>query len=191
MAARGRKRDPAIDTAILAATRELLLEVGYANLSMEAVAARAGTTKPTLYLRYPTRAALIFTATFANSTFRPLAQTGDIRADLYGAYRLMIQEFSAPAARAAIAGLLAEIAANPELAQIMRTAVIGPEYERARRQLSEAQRRGQIRDDVDLDLIVDGLIGTALVRITMLDHPIDDVYGQRLVDLLIDGARPR
>ncbi len=50
---RGRPRDPAINDAILTAARELLVEVGYAELSMEAVAARAGVSKPTLYLRWP------------------------------------------------------------------------------------------------------------------------------------------
>jgi AcrR family transcriptional regulator len=190
VAARGRKRNPAIDEAILAATRELLLEAGYANVTMEAVAARAGTTKPSLYLRYPTRAALIFAAVFGRSTFRPMLDTGDIRSDLYEAYRQMIAELAAPEARAAIAGLLAEIASNAELAQLIRGAVIGPEYERARQQLTAAQHRGDIRLDVDLDLIIDGLIGTALVRITMLDHPANDAYAKRLVDLLLDGARP-
>lgn len=191
MAARGRKRNPAIDTAILDATRELLVEVGYANLSMEAVTARAGVTKPTLYLRYPTRAVLVFEAIFGKTKARPIPDTGSIRGDLEEAYRWAVDEFTAPEARAAIPGLLAEIAASPELAQQIRVVVIGPEYGRVREQLAQAQDRGEIRADADLDLMIDAFIGTALARITLLDHTVDYAYGTRLVDLLLGGATPR
>jgi AcrR family transcriptional regulator len=191
MVARGRRRDPAIDTAILAATRDLLIEVGYANLSMEAVAARAGVTKPTLYLRYPTRAVLVFEAIFGKTKARPAPETGSVRADLAEAYRWVVDEFTAPEARAAIPGLLAEIAASAEMAQQIRGAVIGPEYGRVRQQLVLAQARGEIRANADLDLVIDAFIGTALARITLLDHTVDYAYGARLVDLLLDGAAPR
>lgn len=184
---RGRKRDPVITAAVLTATRQLLLEVGYASLSMEAVAARAGVTKPTLYLRYPTRAALVFDAIFGKTKARPNPDTGSIRTDLDAAYRWVVDEFTAPEARAAIPGLLAEIAASPELAQRIRVAVIGPEYDRVREQLELAQARGEICANVDLDLVIDAFIGTALARVTLLNHPVDYSYGTRLVDLLLDG----
>jgi AcrR family transcriptional regulator len=184
---RGRPRNPAIDTAILSATRGLLLEVGYANLAMEAVAARAGISKPTLYLRYPTRAVLVVEAIFGKTKVRATPNTGSIRTDLYEAYDWAVEEFSAPEARAAIPGLLAEVAASAELAQLIRTVVIGPEYDRVRAQMEQAQRRGEIRHDVDLDLVVDAFIGTALARVTLLDHAVDHAYGKRLVDLLLDG----
>jgi AcrR family transcriptional regulator len=191
MSTRGRKRDPAKDLAILAATRELLVEVGYANLSMEAVAARAGVTKPTLYLRYPTLAVLVFDAIFGKTKVRPIPATGSIRADLQEAYRWAVDEFTAPEARAAIPGLLAEITANPQLAALIRTAVIGPEYGRVREQIELARTHGEIRADADIDLMIDAFIGTALARITLLDHPVDYAYGERLVDLLLGGAAAR
>lgn len=188
MPTRGRKRDPAIDAAILDAARELLLEVGYANLSMEAVAARARISKPTLYLRYPTRAVLVFEAIFGKTKVREIPDTGSVRDDLYEAYRWAVDEFAAPEARAAIPGLLTEIAANPEMAKLIRKVVIGPEYGRVRGQLELAQTRGEVGADVDLDLMIDVFIGTALARITLLGHPVDHAYGRRLVDLLLDGA---
>lgn len=188
MSTRGRRRDPAINAAILTATRKLLVEVGYANLSMEAVAARAGVTKPTLYLRYPTRAVLVFDAIFGKTKARPIPDTGSIRSDLDEAYRWAVDEFTASEARAAIPGLLAEIAANAELARLIREAVIGPEYSRVREQLELAQARGEIRANADLDLVIDAFIGTALARITLLDHPVDYAYGTHLVDLLLDGV---
>ena len=187
MPARGRPRDPAIDAAILDATRELLVAVGYANLSMEAVAARAHVSKPTLYLRYPTRALLVFDAVFGKTKARPIPDTGSIRADLHEAYNWAVDEFTAPEARAAIPGLLADVAASPQLGQLIRAVVVGPEYARVRDQLERAQSRGEIRPDADLDLVIDAFIGTALARATLLDHPIDYDYSKRLVDQVLDG----
>lgn len=188
---RGRPRDPAINEAILTATRDLLVLVGYANLSMEAVAARAGVSKPTLYLRYPTRAVLVFEAIFGKTKTRAIPDNGNIRADLRDAYNWAVEEFNAPEARAAIPGLMAEVSANPELAQLIRTVVIGPEYGRVRGQLELAQQRGEISAGADLDLVIDAFIGTALARVILLDHPLDDSYSGRLVNLLLDGAAAR
>lgn len=188
MAARGRPRDPAKDQAILAAAREVLLEVGYAALTMEAVAARARVAKPTLYLRYPSRAVLVFDAIFGQTKARHLPDGGDVRADLRTAYRWAVDEFSSPQARAALPGLMAEVSSSPELSRAVREHVIGPEYGRVRERLARAQARGQVRPGVDLDLVVDAFIGTALARITLLDHVVDHAYGDRLVDLLLDGA---
>jgi AcrR family transcriptional regulator len=188
---RGRPRDPAINAAILSATRNLLIDVGYANLSMEAVAARAGVSKPTLYLRYPTRAVLVFEAIFGKTKVRAIPDHGSIQADLHEAYDWAVEEFNAPEARAAIPGLMAEVAANPELAQLIRTVVIGPEYGRVRGQLELAQRRGEVRADADLDLVIDAFIGTALARVILLDRPLDHAYSERLVNLLLDGVAAR
>lgn len=188
---RGRPRDPAINEAILTATRELIVEVGYSGLSMEAVAARARVSKPTLYLRYPTRGVLVFDAVFGKTKAFADPDTGSVLADLREAYDWAVEEFSAPEARAALPGLMADITASPELAQLVRSVVIEPEYARVRTMLERGQRRGEIRDDVDLDLVIDAFTGTALARVSLLDHPVDHAYGAQLVDLLISGLAPR
>jgi AcrR family transcriptional regulator len=189
-ATRGRRRDPAKDEAILVATRRLLVEVGYATLSMEAVAARAAVSKPTLYLRYPNKALLVFEAVFGKTKTRTVPDSGSVVDDLREAYQWAVEEFAAPEARAALPGLLGELAAHPELARLVRAAVIEPEYARVRAALERGQERGEIRRDADLELVIDAFTGTALARVSLLDHPVDRVYGDRLVDLLVDGLRP-
>jgi AcrR family transcriptional regulator len=184
---RGRPRDPAIGDAILTAARELVVEVGYADLSMEAVAARARVSKPTLYLRYPTKGALVFDAVFGKTKERILPDTGDVLADLREAVSWGVEEFAAPEARAALPGLLAELASSPELSRMVHSLVIDPEYARLRDLLEKAQRRGQIRADADLTLALDVCVGTALARVTVLDRPVDHDFGVRLVDLLLNG----
>src|SRR3954470_2564918 len=93
---RGRRRDPRKDEAILVATRELLVEVGYAALSMEAVAARARVSKPTLYLRYPSKAVLVFDAVFGRTKAKEIPDTGSVVDDLREAYGWAVEEFASP-----------------------------------------------------------------------------------------------
>jgi len=187
----GRPRDPAIDDAILNAARQLLLDVGYAGVSMEAVAARARVGKPTLYRRYPTKASLVFEAVFGKTKTNPDPDTGNLVDDLREAYSWAVDEFAAPEAHAALPGLLADLSADPQLAQLVRTLVIEPEYTRVHAALERAQRRGEIRADADLTLVIDAFTGTALTRVLLLDHPVDQAFGNRLVDLLVNGLAPR
>jgi AcrR family transcriptional regulator len=190
-ARRGRPRNPAIDDAILTAARELLLEVGYPGLSMEAVAARAGVSKPTLYLRFPTKGALVFEVVLGKTKALEMPDTGDLRADLRATYEAGVDEVAAPEARAALPILLAELSASPELARIVQSRVLGPEYHRVRNLLEQARQCGEIRSDVDLRLVIDAFFGTALARAIILGGPLDHDFSATLVDLLINGMAPR
>jgi AcrR family transcriptional regulator len=188
---RGRPRNPALDAAILTATRELLLDVGYAGVSMEAVAARAQVGKPTVYRRYPGKAALVFDAVFGQTRSRPLPEQGEIGADLREAYGWAVDEFASSEAKAALPGLLADLSSNEQLLDLVRRLVIDPEVERVRAALRAAQERGEIREDADLDLAIDAFTGTALARTTLINRPVDRAYGDALVDLLMHGLAPR
>lgn len=188
---RGRPRDPAINDAILTATRDLLLDVGYAGLSMEAVAARARISKPTLYLRYPSKGVLVFEAVFGRTKAFALPDTGDLLSDLREAYAWAVEEFAAAEARAALPGILAEASASQELGRLARSTVIEPEYARVHALLDRARSRGEVRSDVDLTLVIDAFLGTALARSTILANPLDHAAGARLVDLLVNGLAPR
>ncbi|MBJ7383236.1 MAG: helix-turn-helix transcriptional regulator, partial [Mycolicibacterium sp.] len=78
----GRPRDPRIDAAILEATADLLVEIGYANLTMAAVAEKAGTTKTALYRRWSSKAELVHEAAFPAAPTALSAPEGDIAGDV-------------------------------------------------------------------------------------------------------------
>ncbi|REO54157.1 TetR/AcrR family transcriptional regulator, partial [Mycobacterium tuberculosis] len=105
----GRPRDPRIDSAILSATAELLVQIGYSNLSLAAVAERAGTTKSALYRRWSSKAELVHEAAFPAAPTALQAAAGDIAADI----RMMIAAtrdvFTTPVVRAALPGLVADM----------------------------------------------------------------------------------
>ncbi|MFL6109537.1 MAG: TetR/AcrR family transcriptional regulator [Marmoricola sp.] len=106
----GRPRDARIDEAVLAATRELLLDSGYAGLSLTAIAERAGTTRPALYRRWPSLDHLVHEAAFPAALTTPLPRE-DLRTLVAGA----LAAFADPVARAAAPGLVAAITADPSL----------------------------------------------------------------------------
>src|ERR1700745_3279406 len=78
----GRPRDPRIDTAVLRATVDLLGETGYAELSVDAIARRAGTSKPAIYRRWPSKAHLVHEAVFPIDEGTELPDTGSLADDV-------------------------------------------------------------------------------------------------------------
>lgn len=111
----GRPRDARIDEAVLHATADLLLEIGYARLTWAKVAERAGTTRPALYRRWPSLDHLVHEAAFPAALAAPVPTTGSRREDVRAMVAGALAAFSAPVARAAAPGLVAAITADPTL----------------------------------------------------------------------------
>jgi AcrR family transcriptional regulator len=103
---RGRPRDPQIDATVLATTRELLAEVGFAGTTVQEISRRSGVHPPAIYRRWPSRRALIEDAAFSGLTEIRVEPTGDLRADLTTFLRAYEHNLASPAARAAMPGLL-------------------------------------------------------------------------------------
>ena len=104
----GRPRNPAKDVAVLQATRDLLVEVGYQGATVVAIARRAGVGAPTIYRRWPTKEALVEDAAFGHPQPAPVpAPTGDLHADLRAWVATFLDFLADPVTRAALPGLLA------------------------------------------------------------------------------------
>jgi AcrR family transcriptional regulator len=104
----GRPRDPRVDTAIRAATLQLLVEDGYQATTIQAIARRAEVSAPSVYRRWSSKAELIEEAVFPTGLLAPEAMTGDVITDLQPYCRQILEYLSDPAIRAAIPGLLVE-----------------------------------------------------------------------------------
>ncbi|MDT5147188.1 MAG: hypothetical protein QOC58_1833, partial [Mycobacterium sp.] len=101
----GRPRDTRIDGAVLRATVELLAESGYPGLSVAAIAERAGTSKPAIYRRWPSKAHLVHEAVFPVGAATVIPGSGSPPADLREMVRRTMAVLTTPAARAALPGL--------------------------------------------------------------------------------------
>lgn len=170
----GRPRDPRIDAAILQATAELLVEIGYSNLTLAAVAERAGTTKSALYRRWSSKAVLVHEAAFA---LPPSALTssaggaaGDITAMIAGAR----DAFTSPVVRAALPGLIADMAGDAELTARVLARFEGL-FDVMRQWVAQAVAGGAARPEVDADRLLEVIAGAALFGLML--RPDDDLGG--------------
>lgn len=102
----GRPRDPNVDRSILSATRELLVESGYAKTTITAIARRAGVGTSAIYRRWSTKESIIEDAVFSLQEAALPAATDSLRADLLTWTRWFLAQIAEPATRAAIPGLL-------------------------------------------------------------------------------------
>ena len=182
----GRPRDPRIDAANVEAAADLLLEIGYANLTMAAVAERAGTTKTALYRRWSSKAELVHEAAFPAAPTALEMAAGDFAADVQAMIGAARDVFTGPLVRASLPGLIADMAADPELNARMLARFAGV-FAAVRHRLAQAVARGEARD-LDPDRLVELIGGSTLLA--MLLHPgepLDDTWVHETSATVIHG----
>jgi AcrR family transcriptional regulator len=168
----GRPRNPKIGDAVLDATIDVLSEVGYARLTIEAVARRAKTTKPSLYRRWPSRQHLVLDALAKRfESDGPAPDTGCVVCDLTGCVTLLTTRCQCMPPDV-LASLLADCAEQPDLREKIVTKLVEPPRRAVNEALVRAQTRGELRADLDRALAVD-LLG-ALVHYRALFHHAPD-----------------
>ena len=180
----GRPRDPACDEAILRATREVFAEEGYAGVSVEGIAARAGVGKATIYRRYTSKAHLVVEAIRDGAAIEDFApDTGDLRADL-----LTMMQPLASALRGENAKLLTTFAMervrHPDLGEEFNRSIIGRKREHVRALVAAAAARGELRPGADVDLIAEAL-PAFLWHHAVYNLPITDDLLERVLDLAL------
>ncbi|MCX5341603.1 TetR/AcrR family transcriptional regulator [Streptomyces atratus] len=160
--------------AILEAALELCTEKGYGRVTVEAIAARAGVSKKTIYRWWPSKSAVMleaFTDALVGTT--PFVDTGDIAADLRANVMGAVKLLSTPPYGPAYAGILSEVHHDDALAETVRTKLIDPRFNEAVARLRRAQEQGQIPPGADLPLAVEMLYGPVYYR-HVLRKPVQD-----------------
>ncbi|GAA2262673.1 TetR/AcrR family transcriptional regulator [Glycomyces scopariae] len=154
----GRPRDAQIDGAIVRATRELLVERGYAKLTVDAVAARAGIGKAAIYRRFATKQEMIFAATVHDMREQPPPDSGSLRGDLAAVCRTIAAQLG-EAPPDVLHGLLADIHADKELGARFTGSFIERERYVLDVVLDRARERGELEDRPDTATVHALLIG--------------------------------
>ncbi len=191
---RGRARNPAADRAILGATLSLLADEGYERLTMEAVAARAGVGKATLYRRWSSKPALVVAA--VDHVAKLVAsEVAAVPAASSGGLQRIVQPtasfYRGPSGRALL-GLIVEMWRSPQVSEAVRTRFIEPRREALRVAVRDEVQRGELRGGADLELALDMIIGAVLYRALVSGSPLDPAGATRLATVLRDGiAGPR
>jgi AcrR family transcriptional regulator len=162
----GRPRSPEAHAAILRAALELALEGGLRGLSMEAIAARAGVGKATIYRRWKSKEALFVEAVQQMARTPEIPDTGTVRGDLEAVVAATIGRMARDAFRI-IPRLLADAADDPRLLAAMQEALLTPRRAALGEILRRGVARGELRADLDVELVTQIVFGTTVASVLM------------------------
>jgi len=185
---RGRPRSSRAHRAILAAAATLLAEAGYEALSIEAVAARAGVGKQTIYRWWASKADLAMEA-LSDLAARevPVPDTGSAEGDLTGLLSEAFRVLTSSATGRALAGLLVAAQADGAVAEAFRARFIEGRREAVRQVLRRGVARGELRADLDAEVVVDLLYGPMWYRLLIGHAPLDASFAGELVRTAFQG----
>ncbi len=168
---------------IFRATLAVLDDVGYDRLTMDAVAAEAKASKATLYRRWQGKADLVVDALTTLKKAAPAPDTGTLRGDLVAAFcgnhGLTEQE------AASFASVVTALGRDREFAAVFRERVLGPKIAVSRQIYERARARGEIRPDLDLDLVSPALAGIVLHRRFVLGIEPSPTTTEAVIDQII------
>lgn len=190
----GRPRSERAHQSILQATIELLLEQGFAQMTVEAVAARAGVGKATIYRRWSSKAELVAEAIgcFSGKELHPV-DTGSVRDDLVELGRQAFHTKEAGEVTTIMLRLLTERARHPDLQDAFMRRVVEPRRRVVAEVLERGIARGELRADLDVELLTDVLSGVISYRIMVSagHHALESDTLERVIDMFLEGVAAR
>ncbi len=191
----GRPRSVQSQQAILDATLTLLSTEGFDAMSIEAIAARAGVGKKTIYRWWTSKEALVIDAIKSlQQTKDPVIDTGSLREDLIVMFRNAFQTWSMPYARGLVVKLLGVMTTHPEVYQAFYDQVIAPRFQQFTHVIQRAQAQGEVRQDLDANDIIGLLAGPVWYHLFFdaSSTSLASDLPERLVDAALQGiARQR
>ena len=181
----GRGLDLSRDAGILDAALQLVSEVGYDRVTMDAIAARAKSSKATMYRRWDSKASLVVEALKArHQDSSAMPDTGDVRSDLLQGLTNMCVSMQSDEL-SLMTGLLTASRSDAELARLLREQMMESKSEGARAWTERAVRRGQLPATADLELLFDVAPAMVLMRMVMTGEPVDEAFIVRIVDSVL------
>lgn len=186
------RRSERARSAILDAALALCRELGYANVTIEAIAARAGVGKQTIYRWWPSKGAVVLDAfTEHSAATNPLRDTGDIVADM----RAFVTKLAATLADEQVGPHLGALICEAQHDPVVRKALLERHFEPFRVVLADriasAQRAGQLPDHLDIDALSDLIFGALYPRHLLQTGPLDRRYARFVVDTVLAGITNR
>jgi len=183
------RRSKRAHEAILTAAAELIHERPYSDVCIEAIAARAGVGKQTIYRWWNSKAAVLMEACAAVVAREvPLPDKGSFVEDFRDYLSHICAFFNTQLSKPAIAGLLAEAQCNTELARAFQERLLMQRRTVLHTILQRAVARGELRADLDLDIIMDMVHGALWYRTLMLKAPLDEAFIESVIAQVTAGS---
>lgn len=190
----GRPRSAAADTAILAATREALVELGWSKLTLGDVATRAGVAKTTLYRRWAGKNELVVDAVAELFGELELPDRGSLAADIEGVVLQFAAILARPEAKSGLMAAVAESTRDDALRERIRASIVDPQKDLVLEGRARAQARGELPPQADpaeaartVDLIFDVVAGAVVHRTLVSAEPADEEWVRSFTRVLLLG----
>jgi len=172
----GRPRSEKARKAVIQSTLALLNRVGFHELSVESVAARAGVGKATIYRWWPNKAELVIDSfVWAVEEELRFPSAGPVLASIHEQMRRWAVIFRSPLGQI-VATVIGAGQSDPEILHAFRAHWVEPRRVEARRLLRLAMEKGEIRDDLEPDTVLDLLYGPLYVRLLLKHAPLDEYF---------------
>lgn len=186
----GRPRSARADAAIRDATLDVMAEGGYAALTMEGIAGRAGVGKATLYRRWKSPEEVIVAAVTSFVEEIGIPDSGSLEQDLRLLMRQAVDVYRGRPGRV-LPGLLAAMAASEDVGRAIRQHFLEGRRAALATVLRRGIERGELAPDVDVELVLDFLGGPLFYRILVTGAPLDDEFAQGVVEVVLRGVSRR
>lgn len=190
----GRPRSAAADAAILTATRDALVELGWSKLTLGDVATRAGVAKTTLYRRWPGKNELVVDAVAALFDELELPDRGSLAADIEGVVLQFAAILARPETKSGLMAVLAESTLDDTLRERIRASIVDRQKHLVLVGRSRAQTRGELPPETDpseaartVDLIFDMVAGAVVHRTLVSAKPVDQDWARAFTQVLVLG----
>ncbi|MBD0301570.1 MAG: TetR/AcrR family transcriptional regulator [Tolypothrix sp. T3-bin4] len=185
----GRPRSIHADQAILQATLDLLAEVGYESMSIEAIASRAGVGKTTIYRRYTSKEELVADAIESLRDDLAIPDTGSFWGDMDILINNAAKKIDSALGRQTLALIISTASSNPQFAEVYWTKYTKLRREAFSKVLERAKFRGEIDKNADVDLIIDLVSGSLYYALIFkpTTEPVE-TYMRRTINLLLKGV---
>jgi AcrR family transcriptional regulator len=189
-AVRSPKHTRKTERAILDATRELLAEGGVHHLTVEGVAARSGVAKTTIYRRWRSKDELALAVLLDMvEQIVEIPDVGDVRTELITFVDGAVKILGTTLMGRVMQGLVSDLATDPGLGRSFRERIVAFRVSEVRRVLERAVERGELRPDVDVDLVHELLFGPVYYRLLLSGGALDKGLAARIVDAVLPAIR--
>ncbi len=178
--------------AVLEAADDLLVERGFASVTIEGIAARAGVAKQTIYRWWPSKTDILFDALTADTAeYFTMADHGDLGADLRDQLSQLAAFLSKTDEGAVFRALAGQAQHDTAVAARFESEFVAPQRERDRAAFLRARERGQLAADTDIDLAIDQLVGPVYYRVLVTRQIVPPQFTDALVEsCLARAAKP-
>jgi AcrR family transcriptional regulator len=178
--------------AILRAAYDLCSEGGYERTSVEAIAARAGVGKQTIYRWWPSKGTVVMEAlNDVVGAVSDFPDSGDVVADLRKQMTAVSKLLSSPEFGPVYTGVIGAAQSDPAVAEALARDIVDPRVEACRARLARAQEQGEIGPDVDLYVAVELLYGPIYHRLLLHTRPLAPDQVESVLELAFSGLSPR